>query len=65
MKSMIRYCLPVHVLLLLAVLELCSRRPCPPALARRRIGWLALGLVILGVLQAALAWRFMTDRWAA
>jgi hypothetical protein len=65
MKSMIRYSLPVHVLVLLAVLELSSRWPVASWLSRRRVGWLAVALAVLAALQTAMAWRFFCDQWAA
>lgn len=65
MKSMLRYCLGVHVLLLLAFLEWSAQRPAAAWFSRWRVVWLAAGFAALAVLQAALAWRFLGDQWVA
>jgi hypothetical protein len=65
MKSMIRYSFGVHVLLLLALAQLAIERQLPIALSRPQMRWLAFGLVLLGSLQAAIAWRFFSNEWVA
>jgi hypothetical protein len=65
MKSMIRYSFGVHVLLLLALAQLAIERQLPIALSRPQMRWLAFGLVLLGGLQTAIAWRFFSNEWVA
>jgi hypothetical protein len=68
LKSMIRYCLPVHALVLLAAADLVARGfgpAWPRPLSRRRRFWLAAGGLGLAALQAALLWRFLNDQWVA
>jgi hypothetical protein len=64
MQSMLRYCYPVHLLLLLAVAQAIGSR----SLELRSyldIRRLAIGLAALAVLQIALAYRFFQGGWVA
>ena len=67
MKSMIRYGLPVHVLLLLVACggDWTRRVSLTRLQQRQRAFALAVGLMVLFSLQAALAWRFFSGEWAA
>lgn len=65
MKSMIRYSFGVHALLLLALVQLAIKRHMPLALSRRQLRWLVAGLVALGGIQTAIAWRFFINEWVA
>ncbi len=65
MKSMLRYCFCVHILLLAAVGHLLSTLPHSAHLPRRAAGWAAAGLVLSATLQVLLAWRFFSDLWIA
>jgi len=65
MKSMIRYSFGVHALLLLALVHLAIDRQMPLAFSRRQCAWLAVGLVLLGSVQTAIAWRFFINEWVA
>jgi hypothetical protein len=64
MQSMLRYCYPVHLLLLLAVAQAIGSR----SLELRSyldIRRLAIGLAASAVLQIALAYRFFQGGWVA
>ncbi|HEX3996690.1 MAG TPA: hypothetical protein VHX39_36435, partial [Acetobacteraceae bacterium] len=65
MKSMIRYSLGVHALLLTAIGHLCAQ-PSSQALPKK---WLkpslGIGCIALLLIQAALAWRFLHEKWVA
>ncbi len=65
MKSMIRYSFGVHALLLLALVQLAIDRHMPLAFSRRQLRWLVVGLVALGSIQTAIAWRFFINEWVA
>jgi hypothetical protein len=65
MKSMIRYCLGPHVLLLLAAAHGLGSGRSTWWHTRRNVLLWGCALAAMTLVQAALAWRFFSDQWAA
>jgi len=64
MQSMLRYCYPVHLLMLLALAQWAGSQAIDLQ-ARFTSRWVVIGLMLMALLQLALTYRYFQGGWVA